>query len=443
MRVTLREVYWELAGAGREGGAAATGVAATGGPLLVPAEGRSERGPDPSLLASVLAAPVESAAAAAAPVAPAAVPADDEYYDGSYFTGIGDEAAGTDMAPTTGAALAPETGGPALGGLPHDDGGSSYYGSYYSEEGGEAPDDKHDEEFSYYSEPDGDGDEGEEEVKARAAPPTVPVKGPHPARAHAPPPHRWTTTCPRPTCTTTTRTTRLPRPREQAGVWRLCGHAKLASEISHQLEACVTVQHATWRKCDDVVGGLARRQLREEQQRKLQQPPPLATMPSIAAQKSSASAGGGGLGAGPRLVFPTPLKGVGAGTDIARLSVEAVRSRCEAHTAVSARVRSEAEQAAERVTPAPTRSPRRELLNSVHATRDVGRKMSQNISQGPKSIMWRPGAAGRTQGQGRGTRILVGQGEVEIDYGSLQLLLTSRFHSVMRSRFRLGSLDFS
>ena len=27
MRVTLREVYWELAGAGREGGAAATGAA--------------------------------------------------------------------------------------------------------------------------------------------------------------------------------------------------------------------------------------------------------------------------------------------------------------------------------------------------------------------------------------------------------------------------------
>ena len=31
MRVTLREVYWELAGAGREGGAAATGAADTAG----------------------------------------------------------------------------------------------------------------------------------------------------------------------------------------------------------------------------------------------------------------------------------------------------------------------------------------------------------------------------------------------------------------------------
>ena len=150
---------------------------------------------------------------------------------------------------------------------------------------------------------------------------------------------------------------------------------------------------------------LARRQLREEQHRRLHQPPPLATAPSVAAQKSSASAGGGGFGAGPQPIFPTELKGVGAGTDIASLSVEAVRSRCEAHAAVSARVRFEVEQAAERDKPPPTRSPRRELMNSVHTR---GRKLSTNISDGSKSIMWRPGS--RSPGQGR-----LAKADVEID----------------------------
>ena len=148
------------------------------------AEG-SESGPDPSPLGgALLTAPVASATAAAAPGTPAPVPVEDEYYDGSYYTEVGEEAAGGGVAPTAGAALAAETGGSALGGLPHDDGGSSYYGSYYTEEGegGEAPDDKYDEEYSYYSEPDG---EDEEEVKARAAPPVALATSPCPAIAPA------------------------------------------------------------------------------------------------------------------------------------------------------------------------------------------------------------------------------------------------------------------
>jgi len=158
------------------------GVAAAG-PLHVAAEG-SEHGPEPSAIAGVLTAPIASATVAAAPVVPAAVPADDEYYDGSYYTEVGDEVAGGGGAPTAGAAVAADTGGSAPGGLPHDDGGSSYYGSYYSEEGegGEAPDDKYDGEYSYYSEPDGEGDE---EVKARAAPPATLATSPRPARAPA------------------------------------------------------------------------------------------------------------------------------------------------------------------------------------------------------------------------------------------------------------------